>query len=54
MSWVEEASFNLDKSKNITGTRALGWDTVRGAALSYCQQKKDQHRFDDGGKFDTS
>lgn len=52
--WVKEALFNLDKSKDIVGTRVLGWDTVRGAALSYCQQKKNQHRFDVGGNFDTS
>jgi hypothetical protein len=52
--WVKEALSNLERSKGVIGTCVLDWDAVRGAALSYCQQKKDQHRFDGRGNFDTS
>lgn len=52
--WVKEALFELERSKGVVGTCVLDWEAVRGAALSYCQQKKDQHRFDGRGNFDTS
>jgi hypothetical protein len=32
----------------------MEWGAVRDAAMEYCQRKKDQHRFDGKGKFDTS
>lgn len=52
--WVKEALDNLERSKDVIGTCVLDWESVREAALSYCQKKKDQHRFDGKGKFDTS
>lgn len=54
VSWVREALAALEASKNVLGTSAIGWEAVRDAAMSYCQQKKEQHRFDGKGNFDTS
>lgn len=44
--WIKEALSQLEISKNIMGTSVIRWEAVRNAALSYCQQKKDEHRFD--------
>jgi hypothetical protein len=32
----------------------MEWQAVRDAAMQFCQQKKDAHRFDGKGNFDTS
>ncbi|KAJ5600917.1 hypothetical protein N7450_001984 [Penicillium hetheringtonii] len=43
------------KADNIAlGTNVIDWQIVRNEAMSYCQKKKDQHRFDGQGNFDTS
>ncbi|KAJ0414784.1 hypothetical protein BJY00DRAFT_305322 [Aspergillus carlsbadensis] len=34
------------------GTNVTDWAKVRNQAMAYCQQKKDQHRFDGRGNFD--
>jgi hypothetical protein len=52
--WIKEALAELQMSTNIIGTSVVEWETVRNAAMSYCQKKKDQHRFDGEGKFDTT
>lgn len=52
--WVKEALENLERSKGVVGTSVIEWESVRDAALSYCQRKKDQHRFDGKGDFDMS
>jgi hypothetical protein len=52
--WVKEALSELEKSKKIIGTSVIEWKAVRDAAMAYCQQKRDQHRFDGRGDFDTS
>jgi hypothetical protein len=52
--WVKEALSELEKSRKIIGTSVIEWKAVRDAAMAYCQQKRDQHRFDGRGDFDTS
>jgi hypothetical protein len=52
--WVKEALSELEKSNKTIGTSMMEWGAVRDAAMEYCQRKKDQHRFDGKGKFDTS
>ena len=54
MLWVKEALSELEKSNKIIGTSVIEWKAVRDAAMEYCQQKRDQHRFDGKGEFDTS
>ena len=51
--WIKEALSHVEQSKDIVGTSVLDWTAVRDAALAYCQQKKDEHRFDGKGNFDT-
>lgn len=51
--WVKEALAQVEKSKGVVGTSVLDWETLRDAALTYCQRKKDEHRFDGKGKYDT-
>jgi len=50
--WVKEALLRIEQSKGVVGTRVVEWRAVRDAALSCCQQKKDEHRFDGKGKYD--
>jgi hypothetical protein len=52
--WVQEALASLATPKGVLGTNVLQWQRVRDIAMTYCQQKKDQHRFDGRGKFDMS
>ena len=52
--WVKEAMARLKADGKAMGTSQLEWQTVRDAAMSYVQQKKDQHRFDGRGNFNTS
>jgi hypothetical protein len=52
--WIKEALSELQNSKNIIGTCVLEWEAVRDAAMTYCQKKKDQHRFDGEANFDTT
>ncbi|KAI4853172.1 hypothetical protein E4T44_01006 [Aureobasidium sp. EXF-8845] len=54
VGWIKEALSKLQESTNVTGRSVLEWGVVRNAAMSYCQKKKDQHRFDGEGKFDTT
>jgi hypothetical protein len=54
VSWVREALSELQKSKKIIGTSMMEWQAVRDVAMQFCQQKKDAHRFDGKGNFDTS
>lgn len=51
--WIKEALSELRASKNIIGTSVVEWEAVRNAAMSYCQQKKDEHRFDGTVKIDV-
>jgi len=54
VGWIKEALSELRESTNIIGTSVVEWDAVRNAAMSYCQKKKDEHRFDGKGSFGTS
>lgn len=53
VSWVQEGIEKVTLN-NVLGTKVTEWQVIRDAAMSYCQQKKDQHRFDGQGHFDTS
>ncbi|KAG9522553.1 hypothetical protein KCV07_g2931, partial [Aureobasidium melanogenum] len=52
--WIKEALSELQTSTNTVGTNVLEWEAVRNAAMSYCQQKRDEHRFDGTMKVDDS
>jgi hypothetical protein len=49
VSWVQEILETLEADKKALGTSVLEWDQVRDEAMRYCQQKKDEHRFDRQG-----
>jgi len=51
---VREALLRIELSEDVVGTSVLGWEVVRESALSYCGQKRDQHRFDGSGKYDLT
>ena len=53
VSWVKEALEGLKADGKAVGTGVLEWDRVRDGAMTYCQQKKDEHRFDGKGVFDS-
>ncbi|OJJ99168.1 hypothetical protein ASPACDRAFT_43830 [Aspergillus aculeatus ATCC 16872] len=48
---LREALDALNADSRALGTRILDWESVRDAAMEYCQRKKDQHRFDGKGDF---
>lgn len=52
--WIKEALSELQAAKNVIGTSVLEWEAVRNAAMSYCQQKRDEHRFDNTVEVDKS
>lgn len=52
--WVREALSTLEKDGRAVGTSQLDWQTVRNAAMTYCQKKKNAHRFDGKAKFDMT
>ncbi|CAG8181686.1 unnamed protein product [Penicillium salamii] len=54
VSWVKEALERLEADPQALGTNVLEWEKMRNKAMDYCQQKKDQHRFDGKGDFDMS
>jgi hypothetical protein len=54
VSWVQEALSEIGRSKKVVGTSVVGWKAVRDAAMEYVQQKKEQHRFDGEGNFESS
>jgi hypothetical protein len=54
VSWVKEALERLKADGKALGRGITEWKLVRGAAMGYCQRKKDQHRFDGTGNFDMS
>jgi hypothetical protein len=54
VGWIKEALSELQTSTNVIGTSVVEWEAVRNAAMSFCQKKKDQHRFDGKGSFDAS
>ena len=52
--WVKDALLAVQKDGRSMGTSELSWQRVRDAAMSYCQKKKDGHRFDGKVSFDMS
>lgn len=52
--WVMEALEKLEADGKALGTSVTAWESVRDSAMTYCQSKKDQHRFDGKGSFDMS
>ncbi|KAH0370273.1 hypothetical protein KCU65_g2695, partial [Aureobasidium melanogenum] len=52
--WIKEALSELQAATDVMGTSVLEWEAVRNTAISYCQQKRDEHRFDGTVKVDTS
>ncbi|KAI9816366.1 MAG: hypothetical protein M1832_005123 [Thelocarpon impressellum] len=54
VEWVRNALEALRADGHALGTSQLDWNRVRDAAMRYCQQKKDQHRFDGMGAFNSS
>lgn len=52
ISWEKEALERLKADKQALGTSVTEWASIRDKAMSYCQAKKDQHRFDGQGDFD--
>ena len=54
VGWVKEALQLLMAGDKVLGANSVvEWKTVRDIAMSYCQQKRIQHRFDGKGDFDT-
>lgn len=51
--WIKEALERLATNGKTLGTSVTEWRRVRDAAMEYCQRKKDEHRFDGKGNFDT-
>lgn len=57
VKWVKEALEKLAADKKALGTSTVEWKKVRDRAMKYCQEKKDDHRFDGKapeGKFDMN
>lgn len=49
----KEGSGKAKVDPKALGTSVVEWEKVRSEAMDYCQRKKDQHRFDGQGNFDT-
>lgn len=54
VSWVKEALERVKTDGKALGTSVIDWEPVRSEAMRYCQDKKDQHRFDGQRDFDMS
>lgn len=52
--WIKEALEGLKVDGKALGTSVTEWNQVRDGAMTYCQRKKDQHRFDGQGDFDMN
>ena len=53
-SGLERRLNGLKKDSKAVGTSNLDWQTIRNAAMTYCQRKRDVHRFDGKAKFDMT
>jgi hypothetical protein len=54
VTWVKEVLEGLKADGRAMGTSVLEWESVRNVAMSYCQRKKVQHRFDGLGSYDLN
>jgi len=52
--WIKEALEGLKVDGKALGTSVTEWNQVRDGAMTYCQRKKDQHRFDGQGNFNMN
>lgn len=52
--WIKEALEKLEADGKTLGTSVIEWGRVRDGVMTYCQRKKDQHRFDGKGNFDMN
>ena len=52
--WVRQALEALQADGKALGTAVVEWSKVRDAAMTYCQKKRDEHRFDKYGNYDMS
>ncbi|RDL32420.1 uncharacterized protein BP5553_08876 [Venustampulla echinocandica] len=52
VTWVREALGALQADRKTLGTARMEWNKVRDAAMTYCQKKRDEHRFDGKGNYD--
>ncbi|KAG9313922.1 hypothetical protein JVU11DRAFT_4694 [Chiua virens] len=52
IAWVQEGLALLDEDEKALGTRVIEWANVRNTAITYCNTKKAQHRFDGKGEGD--
>ena len=52
--WMKEALEKLHVETKALGTKVIEWEKVRDGAMTYCQRKRDEHRFDGEGKFDMN
>lgn len=52
VGWVKEALEGLKADGQALGTCVIEWNSVRDGAMTYCQRKKNEHRFDGEGNFD--
>ena len=49
--WVQQALAAIKADGKSMGTSRLAWPEVKGAAMKYVQEKKDQQRFTSGTSF---
>jgi len=54
VTWVKNALEALQSDKKALGTRRIEWIPVRDAAMKYCGDKKNEHRFDGSRGFNMS
>lgn len=55
VAWVEEAVGATLQDKKVLGVpKHINWESIRGTAMWYVEQKKSDHRFDGQGEFDMS
>ena len=52
--WVKEVLEGLKADEKAMGTSVLEWESMRDEAMKYCQRKRNQHRFDGQGSYNSS
>jgi hypothetical protein len=53
VSWIKAALERIQADNQVLGTSVVDWEAVSKTAMTYCQQKKDERRFNRHGGFDT-
>jgi hypothetical protein len=52
IEWLKEALDGLMRDRRALGSSVTDWKSVRDTAMWYVAKKKDEHRFDEQGKYD--